>query len=64
MTARPGSDAARRMGCRCPVADNHHGAGFPMGADRVWWVAQDCPLHASELDAGRDVSPFHDEGPI
>lgn len=40
----PGSDAAVAAGCRCPVMDNHHGKGNPLGQ---FWVNAECPLHGA-----------------
>lgn len=44
-TPNPGSDAAREAGCTCPVLDNHHGHGFVMGGETVYWINEGCPLH-------------------
>lgn len=41
----PGSDAAIRLGCTCPVLDNHHGAGFPYGGKTCFWYTDGCPVH-------------------
>ncbi len=43
----PGSDAARELGCRCPVLDNAHGRGAwgTSGDDAVFWTSETCPLH-------------------
>jgi hypothetical protein len=30
------------------VIDNHHGAGFDLKGERVWWMVADCPLHGSK----------------
>jgi len=38
----PGSDAARALGCRCPVLDNGHGQGRGNG---TFWIVQGCPIH-------------------
>jgi hypothetical protein len=38
----PGSDAARRQGCLCPVMDNNFGDGL---GDGKFWTVQDCPIH-------------------
>lgn len=45
---RPGSDAARDLGCTCPVIDNHHGAG-PKGANGDWWYNRACLVHRNEI---------------
>lgn len=42
----PGSAEAIRMGCKCPVFDNHYGEGFETATgDRVFWISEECPLH-------------------
>jgi len=43
----PGSEAARSMGCLCPVLDNGHGRRAPYPPDG-WWITQGCPVHAPE----------------
>ncbi len=40
----PGSDAAIKCGCNCPVLDNNHGAGCGWGPG-LFWQVMDCPLH-------------------
>jgi len=44
MTPNPGSDAARKGGCTCPVRANHHGRGLKGVAD-VFVRKPGCPLH-------------------
>lgn len=44
----PGSDAAIKKGCTCPVVDNHHGNGFMWQGKKSWWIAENCPLHGWE----------------
>lgn len=46
---RPGSPEALASGCRCPVLDNAHGAGY-LGLGKVWVMQMDCPLHGG-IDA-------------
>lgn len=46
----PGSDAALRLGCECPVLDNGHGYGY-MGTVGVFAYNLECPLHGPELTA-------------
>lgn len=46
----PGSDEAVRMGCKCPVRENHNGLGAwgggPTGATEPrFWVRETCPVH-------------------
>lgn len=40
----PGSEAARHMGCTCPVLDNAHGAEW-MGFTRGYYITEGCPVH-------------------
>lgn len=42
MKPNPGSDAAIKLGCTCPVLDNGHGRR----TDGRFWIAADCPVHA------------------
>lgn len=49
-TPKPGSDAAVKLGCLCPVMDNHHGNGFPAldqdgGRRTAYWINGNCPIH-------------------
>jgi len=37
----PGSDAAIKLGCTCPVLDNAHGRRN----DGLFWINGDCPVH-------------------
>lgn len=46
----PGSDAARKLGCKCPVMDNGHGKGY-MGLKDVFVYSGECPLHAAIVEA-------------
>lgn len=41
----PGSYEAQRMGCRCPVIDNHHGRGRPGPDGPVFIYVASCPIH-------------------
>lgn len=41
-TPKPGSPAAIKAGCICPVMDNANGMGLP---DGTYWMRDDCPLH-------------------
>lgn len=40
----PGSLAAQRLGCTCPVLDNNHGE-FPPWPPDGWWTDESCPIH-------------------
>lgn len=47
--ANPGSDAARRLGCRCPVIDNNYGEGAVIDGQvdfTQFYISPDCPIHA------------------
>jgi hypothetical protein len=41
----PGSDEARKQGCRCAVLDNNRGRRAPFPPDG-WWITEGCPVHA------------------
>ena len=46
-TPPPGSPEAIKLGCRCPVLDNAHGAGRGGDGEAFgWWISGDCPVHA------------------
>ena len=40
----PGSDAAIKAGCTCPVIDNHYGRGY-YGQSGVYVYSGGCPVH-------------------
>ena len=40
----PGSYAAKKLGCICPVLDNYHGKGF----GGCFWITENCPIHANK----------------
>ena len=42
-TPPPGSDAAIKAGCTCPIMDNNHGWGY--WAEGVYIYTLDCPVH-------------------
>ena len=42
----PGSDEALDMGCRCPVLDNAHGKGRHWQDGGLYWINEECDLHA------------------
>ena len=45
-TPNPGSDAAIKQGCTCPVLDNCHGKGVGRNGEKHgWWITEGCPLH-------------------
>ena len=51
-TPNPGSDAAIKQGCTCPVLDNGHGKGVGGDGDKFgWWMSADCPLHGEKNEA-------------
>jgi len=51
----PGSDAAQRQGCTCPVLDNGHGRGCMGGAkspetgETLFVITAGCPVHAPKV---------------
>ena len=48
-TPNPGSDAAIKQGCDCPVLDNGHGRGVGGdGEKHGWWITADCPRHGKK----------------
>ena len=48
-TPNPGSDAAIKQGCTCPVLDNGHGRGVGGNGEKYgWWATEDCPLHGKK----------------
>jgi hypothetical protein len=44
----PGSEAARKMGCKCPVLDNCHGKGYLVPGSGSFCVSEACPIHGQE----------------
>lgn len=48
----PGSAAAVKRGCRCPIIDNAHGRGAmgTSGDDAEFWISAACPLHGAHPD--------------
>ena len=48
-TPNPGSDAAIKRGCTCPVMDNCHGRGA-YGMAGQYWITAGCPLHNPRKD--------------
>ena len=53
MIPNPGSDEARKLGCRCPVLDNNHGRTPPWPPDG-WWIDEKCLIHASQPSLTQD----------
>lgn len=48
-TPNPGSDAAIKQGCTCPVYDNARGKDIGgNGEKHGWWITADCPLHGKK----------------
>jgi len=46
----PGSPAALKKGCICPINDNNEGNGWT-GTDneeQMFWIMEGCPLHTDE----------------
>lgn len=51
MTPNPGSVDAIRLGCLCPVIDNHYGQGMPYPDGPRFWISENCPIHSEVKDA-------------
>lgn len=46
---KPGTEAAKQIGCTCPVMDNSYGRGRYGDGDKYgWWISGNCPIHAEE----------------
>ena len=45
MIPNPGSDAANKLGCMCPVMDNNHGISGSYYGKGIWIYVENCPLH-------------------
>ena len=44
---KPGTEAAKKLGCTCTIIDNYYGLGRHGDGLRFGWnVAYGCPLHA------------------
>ena len=48
MNLNPGSDAAIKKGCTCPVLDNGRG-NEELGRIGGFWISQDCPVHCKSV---------------
>ena len=50
----PGSEEARKAGCRCPVLDNARGRGAYIDKDGKpqFWINAECPLHGDKGQRG------------
>jgi len=49
---RPGSSAARVLGCGCPVAANRAGRGWEVSDDATcsgFWIEDGCTIHGPLL---------------
>ena len=59
----PGSDAAMKSGCMCPVEDNNHGRGAYISSEGliVFWYNKKCPLHgrANDIKNEERLSKIH-----
>lgn len=58
--ANPGSDAAKRRGCTCPVIDNHYGRGWPHKGHTAFYIAEGCPLHDATTSDRSTFTPTPD----
>lgn len=51
---KPGSKEAIKMGCICPIVDNHYGLGYsgPYGISTpenpIFIVNENCPIHGNK----------------
>lgn len=55
---KPGSKEAIAQGCKCPMEDNHHGAGiYGNGAKYGWIPSAECMLHGKALGINPEASP-------
>lgn len=57
---KPGSPEARKLGCKCPVIDNGHGAGSGREDEKgqpLYWISADCNLHWPRGDKWQDLEP-------
>ena len=52
----PGSDEAIKLGCICPVMDNHHGYGIPSDAGPLFWYTSGCPVHTPKVQNDTPIS--------
>lgn len=49
VTPDPGSNAAIKQGCICPVLNNARGKGIGgNGAKHGWWITEGYPLHGKK----------------
>jgi len=46
----PGSDAARALGCICPMVDNNYGRCVPPWPNGWWVIRDDCTMHGQRVD--------------
>jgi hypothetical protein len=55
-TPNPGSDEARKLGCKCPIIDNGHGRGVytDEAGNPLFWINGNCPIHGQELEQPPD----------
>lgn len=49
----PGSDEARKQGCKCPVLDNEYGRGY-YGNPDLFVINEDCELHNGKDQSRED----------
>ncbi len=56
----PGSPGAVEAGCICPVIDNHHGDGRPVGDGLQWVMDERCPLHGDQTERNASAITYQD----
>lgn len=59
MNKTPGSETARKKGCRCPVILNNFGAGsiYPDGYEWTFFVSNHCKIHSLSYN-GKEKENF------
>ena len=59
LALNPGAPRAKRLGCLCPVIDNHYGLGCGCSENGPLYVIRcDCPMHGDEAEKrGKDEEP-------
>jgi hypothetical protein len=45
----PGTEEAQKLGCKCPMIDNHFGKGVRIKGKIVFWYNGDCKPHRTTI---------------
>lgn len=56
-TPSPGTEEAQRLGCICPVIDNHYGKGIPYPEGPMFIINGGCPLHDPNEQITPEINP-------